>query len=65
MEQIIVIIGKDGTATIEAVGFTGSSCEAATRPLEAALGVVADRTLKPEYFETEAAQGLAVEGGGE
>lgn len=64
MEEIICIISKDGTFTTEVRGVAGPSCEASTRPLEA-LGTVTAREYKAEYFETEAAQGLAVEGGGE
>lgn len=51
-QQVILTISPDGTeAKIDAVGFVGSSCTAATAPLERALGVVAGRQLKPEYHQ--------------
>lgn len=49
MSSIVVMIDKEGGATIEAVGYEGSSCATATRPLEDALGVIAARDFKPEY----------------
>ncbi len=49
MEQINVDIGPDGAVKIDAVGFSGSDCETATRFLEDALGVVDVRRHKPEY----------------
>jgi hypothetical protein len=51
MEQIVVRIKKDGTVEIEAVGFKGSACREATRPLEEALGEVVEERLKPEFYE--------------
>lgn len=49
MRQIKVDIGPDGAVTIDAVGFSGSDCEEATRFLEDALGDVCERRRKPEY----------------
>lgn len=49
MEELIVDIAPDGEIKIDALGFEGTSCEEATRELEAALGVVTDRDQKPEY----------------
>ena len=37
-ERIDVWISPEGAITIDAVGYTGSSCEEATRFLEEALG---------------------------
>ena len=53
MKQIKVLIGPKGQVKIEAVGFTGSSCLAATRKLEEALGQVEDRKEKDEMYGTE------------
>jgi hypothetical protein len=50
-QQIVVDISPEGEVKIEAKGFTGSTCAAATKPLEDALGVVAGRQLKPEYHQ--------------
>jgi hypothetical protein len=39
---------KTGEFKIEAEGFQGGSCLQATQPFEEALGIVGDRTYKPE-----------------
>ena len=39
-ERIDVWISPEGAITIDAVGYTGSSCEEATRFLETSLGTV-------------------------
>ncbi len=44
---------KDGTLKMEAHGFTGAACLAATKPYEAEQGIVASRTEKPEMQQTE------------
>ena len=49
MQQIIVDVAPDGAVTIDAVGYAGADCEAATRFLEEALGQVAERQYKPEH----------------
>lgn len=51
MKKIIVKILPDGTMTVEAEGYTGNSCEEATKFLKA-LGEVTGENNKPEYFET-------------
>lgn len=38
---------------IDASGFTGSSCAAATEPIAKALGQKTDETIKPEYNQTQ------------
>lgn len=38
--------------TIEAVGFQGKGCEAATKAFEEALGVIASRDYKPEHSQS-------------
>ena len=44
-----IIISPSGEIKIDAIGFKGPDCEAATRFLEEALGVVHVRQRKPEY----------------
>jgi hypothetical protein len=46
---IEVIISPTGEIQIDAVGFKGPDCEAATQFLEEALGVVGKKVKKPEY----------------
>jgi hypothetical protein len=49
MEIIIEFDTKTGKTKIEAEGFNGTGCTAATQPFEDALGVVSDREFKPEH----------------
>ena len=55
---IEIIVSPRGDISIDAVGFKGPDCEKATRALEGALGVVQQRSKKPEYLakSTSAAQ---------
>lgn len=51
MRKIKIKIDPMGTPTIEAEGFTGTSCSEATAGIERALGGGLDaRDLKPEYY---------------
>ncbi len=48
-KHIKLIIAVDGSCSVDAVDFTGPSCQAATREIAAALGGQIDRQeLKPE-----------------
>jgi hypothetical protein len=49
---IEVVVSLTGDIVIEAVGFKGADCEAATRFLEEALGVLTARDRKPEFHQT-------------
>ncbi len=52
MKQIIINIPAYGPPTVEAVGFGGEGCVAATSAIEKALNGkpnVTDREFKPEY----------------
>lgn len=54
-KQISIKIDPMGNPVVEALGFSGSSCEAATKPIEDALGggaVKKDMSMKPEYTES-------------
>jgi fatty acid/phospholipid biosynthesis enzyme len=50
MKEIIVTIKKDGTTEIEGKGFVGNACDKAMEPIEKALGKVAKKKLKSEYY---------------
>lgn len=52
-KTIEVVIGPDGSLRIEVLGFHGADCEQATAFLERALGRVAGRSKKPEYYHRE------------
>jgi hypothetical protein len=60
---IEVIIGPTGEIKIDAVGFKGADCEAATKFLEDALGVVGQKVKKPEYHQTNRSQAKQKVGG--
>lgn len=47
--SIEVIVSASGELKIDAVGFKGADCEQATKFLEVALGIVGQKTRKPEY----------------
>jgi hypothetical protein len=52
--KIKVKIDPAGRPTIEAEGFTGSSCTAATKPIEDAFrGGDFDRNYRPEYHQVD------------
>ena len=52
-KYICVEIGENGETKVEAVGFHGLGCREATRGLEMKLGIVAQRTEKPEIHEAQ------------
>jgi hypothetical protein len=51
---IEVTVEPTGAVKIDALGFKGADCEAATRYLEEALGVVSKKERKPEYHQRRA-----------
>ena len=50
-KSIEVTIKPDGKVEIEAIGFKGGSCEKATQAIEQALGTIATRKKKPEFYQ--------------
>lgn len=48
MKHIKVIIGVDGTCSVDAINFTGTSCRTATTEIADALGVQIGHHDKPE-----------------
>jgi hypothetical protein len=63
-QEIHVDISPDGSLRIEAHGFAGTSCRAATAPLEQALGAVRSRRLKTESRRAKVAGQLCNRVGG-
>lgn len=54
MRKIKITLHKDGTQKVEVLGATGPECIQFTSELEQRLGrPIGERTLKPEYEETE------------
>jgi hypothetical protein len=48
---IEVMVSPKGEISINAIGFKGPDCEQATAFLEEALGLVGQKTKKPEYHQ--------------
>ena len=48
--RIHVRVSPDGDITVEAEGFQGKGCEAATKAIEGALGKSTRRVRKPHYW---------------
>ena len=55
-QRIDVWISPEGAITIDAVGYTGSSCEEATAFLEQALGTVGRRQRGLDYYRRSSRQ---------
>jgi hypothetical protein len=51
MKTVEILINNSGQLTINAAGFAGSDCEKATAFLEKALGKLAAKQRKPEYYQ--------------
>ena len=62
--RIQIRISPKGEISIEAEGFRGKGCEAATRAIEDALGNRASRTLKPSYHQVARVTNIQKLGGG-
>ena len=51
MAKVIqVVVNPQGETKIETSGFSGSSCQDATRELEKALGATTEESLTGEYY---------------
>ena len=50
MKIIELIVSPTGQTRIETKGFSGSSCQVATRELEKALGIRESEQLTAEFF---------------
>jgi hypothetical protein len=49
-KMIQIVVDPKGGTKIETSGFSGSSCQDATRALEQALGAKVDEQLTGEYY---------------
>jgi len=52
-ERIDVWISPEGAITLDAVGYSGSSCEEATRFLEDSLGTVGRKQRTRDYYRRQ------------
>jgi hypothetical protein len=51
--RIHVRVSPTGEITVEAEGFRGKGCEAATKAIEESLGKPGTRSRKPEFWRQE------------
>jgi len=64
--RIHVKVSPTGEITVEAEGFKGNGCEAATKAIEEALGKPRERTRKPDFWrQTNSHQNQQQIGGGD
>lgn len=56
MKTIEIIISPQGEITLQTKGYVGSSCQAATKALEEALGLKAREKLTAEFYQAQTAQ---------
>ena len=52
--KIHVRVSPSGEITVEADGFQGNGCEAATKAIEEALGKPRERNRKPDFWRQSA-----------
>ena len=57
MPEIVITIKQNGETNIEGQNFKDASCAKATEAFEKALGTVASRNKKPEYYIQEKVSG--------
>ena len=55
MKTIEIIVQPDGATKVKTSGFTGRSCQKASRFLEKTLGKAYREQLTPEFFQTTTA----------
>ena len=53
MQKINIDIGPDGNTSVEAEGYKGGDCTAATKFIEKALGKILKRRRKQEYWQAD------------
>ena len=53
MEEIKIIISKDGKVTIDVDGIKGSGCKKLTKTLEKKLGKTVKDKKKAEYYQEQ------------
>lgn len=52
MQELEIVIGKDGQVAVSVKGVNGQKCLALTRALEEQLGDLVERTHTPEFYSS-------------
>jgi hypothetical protein len=55
-QTIEIMVSPTGETTVQTKGFAGSSCQAASKFIEQALGKQTSEQLTPEFYQQAAAQ---------
>ena len=56
MKSIEILINSQGEVILQTKGYAGSSCQAATKALEEALGLKAREKLTAEFYQAQTTQ---------
>lgn len=51
---VVIMIDKEGEATVETSNVKGGNCRNLSAPYEQALGIATAEKLKPEFYAVEA-----------
>ncbi len=61
MKTIEILVSPTGQTTVQTKGFSGASCQDASRLLEQALGTRTSEERTPEFYQTEPVRETAQE----
>ncbi len=53
MQVIEIVVAPNGESVVQTKGFSGSSCQDASRFIELALGQRVSERLTPEFYQTQ------------
>ena len=53
MKTIEIVVSPKGETTVQTKGFTGSSCQDASKLIEQALGTKATEQMTPEFYQQQ------------
>jgi hypothetical protein len=56
LKTIEIVINPQGEITLQTKGYAGSTCKAATKALEEALGLKAREKLTAEFYQAQTTQ---------
>lgn len=52
-KKVVITLGTDGSVKVEAIGFTGTSCQEATAFLDDLFGSPTEVTLKDSFYQQD------------
>ena len=63
MKTIEIVVNAKGETTVQTKGFTGSSCQEASKLIEQALGARASEQMTPEFYQQPTTRTLQINQG--